>query len=146
LPERSSELKGLLARRRSVSGYRSIREPEVRLTAPLKKPRPWRGFFNGPGVRYVPHSAQTMPLVDCLLRGGSVRRKCGHLSPEDGMLDGKRYYRAFPDENPERSRVRAVLDTLQELETQFRKHITQYRPNRLDPKQGLGQTKQGRIR
>ena len=49
------------------------------------------------------------------------------------MLDGKRYYRAFPDENPERSRVRAVLDALQELETQFRKHITQYRPNRLDP-------------
>jgi hypothetical protein len=62
------------------------------------------------------------------------------------MLDGKRYYRAFPDENPERSRVSAVLDALQELETQFRKHITQYRANRLEPKQGLGQAKQGRIR
>ena len=52
----------------------------------------------------------------------------------------------FRMRNPERSRVRAVLDALQELETQFRKHITQYRPNRLEPKQGLGQTKQGRIR
>jgi hypothetical protein len=62
------------------------------------------------------------------------------------MLDGKRYYRAFPDENPERSRLRAMLDALQELEAQFRKHITQYRANRLEPKQELDQTERGRVR
>jgi hypothetical protein len=40
-------------------------------------------------------------------------------TPEDRMLDGKRYYGAFPDENPERPSVRAVLDALQKLEAQF---------------------------
>jgi hypothetical protein len=61
---------------------------------------------------------------------------------EDRMLDGKRYYRAFPDENPERPSVRAVLDALQKLEAQFRKHITQFRANQPEPKQ----TKQSRAR
>ena len=51
------------------------------------------------------------------------------------MLDGKRYYRAFPDENPERPSVRAVLDALQKLEAQFRKHITQFWANQPEPKQ-----------
>ena len=54
------------------------------------------------------------------------------------MLDGKRYYRAFPDENPERPSVRAVLDALQKLEAQFRKHITQFRANQPEPKQKSG--------
>ena len=62
------------------------------------------------------------------------------------MLDGKRYYRAFPDENPERPSVRAVLDALQKLEAQFRKHITQFRANKPKPKQESGQTKQSRAR
>ena len=65
---------------------------------------------------------------------------------EDRMLDGKRYYRAFPDENPERPSVRAVLDALQELEAQFRKHVTQFRANQPEPKQELDQTKQSRAR
>jgi hypothetical protein len=45
------------------------------------------------------------------------------------MLDGKRYYRAFPDENPERPNPRALLDALEELQVQFRKHISQFRAN-----------------
>lgn len=62
------------------------------------------------------------------------------------MLDGKRYYRAFPDENPERPSVRAVLDALQKLEAQFRKHITQFWANQPEPKQELDRTKQSRAR
>ncbi|HJX83819.1 MAG TPA: hypothetical protein VJ723_05710 [Candidatus Angelobacter sp.] len=51
------------------------------------------------------------------------------------MLDGKRYYRAFPDENPERPNPRALLDALEELQVQFRKHIRQFRANQPEPKQ-----------
>jgi hypothetical protein len=39
-----------------------------------------------------------------------------------------------------------MLDALQELEAQFRKHITQYRANRLEPNQELDQTERGRVR
>ncbi len=39
------------------------------------------------------------------------------------MLDGKRYYATFPDENPERPNTRAVLDALEQLEAQFRKQF-----------------------
>jgi hypothetical protein len=62
------------------------------------------------------------------------------------MLDGKRYYRAFPDENPERPSVRAVLDALQKVEVLFRKHITQFQANQPEPKQESDQTKQSRAR
>jgi hypothetical protein len=43
------------------------------------------------------------------------------------MLDGKRYYAAFPDENPERPIPRALLNALEKLEAQFRKHIKEFR-------------------
>ena len=148
MPERSNELKGLPGRSPSVWGYHSIHAPEVRLATPLKGLAPGGAFLIARGcvVCLIQHKLFLRRLFTSWRQCAPEGSRCGHLSPEDGMLDGKRYYRAFPDENPERSRVRAVLDTLQELETQFRKHITQYRPNRLDPKQGLGQTKQGRIR
>jgi hypothetical protein len=45
----------------------------------------------------------------------------------DRMLDGKRYYAAFPDENPERPIPQALLNALEELEAQFRKHIKEFR-------------------
>jgi hypothetical protein len=45
----------------------------------------------------------------------------------DRMLDGKRYYAAFPDENPERPIPRALLNALEKLEAQFRKHIKEFR-------------------
>ena len=45
----------------------------------------------------------------------------------DRMLDGKRYYAAFPDENPERPTPRALLNALEQLEAQFSKHITEFR-------------------
>jgi hypothetical protein len=45
----------------------------------------------------------------------------------DRMLDGKRYYAAFPDENPERPTPRALLNALEQLEAQFRKHIKEFR-------------------
>jgi hypothetical protein len=51
------------------------------------------------------------------------------------MLDGKRYYRAFPDENPERPNPRALLDALEELQAQFRKHIKQFRASQPELKQ-----------
>ena len=59
-----------------------------------------------------------------------------YLSPEaitilapigDRMLDGKRYYAAFPDENPERPIPHALLNALKKLEAQFRKHIKKFR-------------------
>ena len=43
------------------------------------------------------------------------------------MLDGKRYYAAFPDENPEiRLRMRTLFDLLKKLEKEFRQHIEQF--------------------
>ena len=39
------------------------------------------------------------------------------------MLDGKRYYLAFPDEDAElRPRIEAVLDALRKLDKAFREH------------------------
>ena len=44
------------------------------------------------------------------------------------MLDGKRYYADFPDEDPElRPRITAVLQALGEVEKVFRKHAEVYR-------------------
>jgi hypothetical protein len=43
------------------------------------------------------------------------------------MLDGKHYYAAFPDENPERPIPRALLNALEQLEAQFSKHIKEFR-------------------
>jgi len=43
------------------------------------------------------------------------------------MLDGKRYYAAFPDENSERLRIPSLLDALEKLEKEFRQHIVQIR-------------------
>jgi hypothetical protein len=96
------------------------------------------------------HSAPRNALMDCLRAKAKLAPRditiLARTTPEDRMLDGKRYYRAFPDENPERPSVRAVLDALQKLEAQFRKHITQYRANQPEPKQELDQTKQSRAR
>jgi hypothetical protein len=41
------------------------------------------------------------------------------------MLDSKRYYSVFPDENPQR--LRGLLDALDKLEKEFRLHIEQFR-------------------
>jgi hypothetical protein len=39
------------------------------------------------------------------------------------MLDGKRYYTVFPDEDPElQPRITAVLEALGKVEKTFRKH------------------------
>ena len=44
------------------------------------------------------------------------------------MLDGNRYYAAFPDENPEiRQRMRTLFDLLKKLEKGFRPCIEQFR-------------------
>ena len=49
------------------------------------------------------------------------------------MLDGKRYYAAFPDEDPElRPRIRAVLDGLGNLNKAFRQHLEAFQPHSLD--------------
>jgi hypothetical protein len=51
------------------------------------------------------------------------------------MLDGKRYYAAFPDEDPElRPRVRAVLDALANVNKAFRQHLEAFQPMDLDRK------------
>ncbi len=49
------------------------------------------------------------------------------------MLDGKRYYAAFPDEGPELlPRIRAVLDALGNLDKAFRQHLEAFRPTNPD--------------
>ena len=49
------------------------------------------------------------------------------------MLDGKRYYAMFPDEDPAlRPRIRAVLDALRNLDKAFRQHLEAFQPNNLD--------------
>jgi len=96
------------------------------------------------------HSAPRNALMDCLRAKAKLAPRditiLARTTPEDRMLDGKRYYGAFPDENPERPSVRAVLDALQKLEAQFCKHITQFRANQQEPEQELDQTKQSRAR
>jgi len=57
------------------------------------------------------------------------------------MLDGKRYYAVFPDENPElRPRIQSLLDALARLEKEFRRHIEQFR---VEPTQPEGTNKTG---
>ena len=51
----------------------------------------------------------------------------------EAMLDGKRYYAMFPDEDPElRPQIRAVLDALGNLDKAFRQHLEAFQPNNLD--------------
>ena len=48
------------------------------------------------------------------------------------MLDGKRYYADFPDEDPElRPRIAAVLQALGKVEKVFRKHAEVFRAEEL---------------
>ena len=43
------------------------------------------------------------------------------------MLDGKRYYAVFPDEDPKlRPRITAVLHALGNVEKAFRKHVESF--------------------
>jgi hypothetical protein len=56
------------------------------------------------------------------------------------MLDGKRYYASFPDENPERPKLRALIHALERLEEQFHKHF-KFRVRQSEPRQ---QTKKDR--
>jgi len=39
------------------------------------------------------------------------------------MLDGNRYYKAFPDERPTLSSLQALLDILERLEAEFRRYL-----------------------
>jgi hypothetical protein len=77
--------------------------------------------------------------MDCLPAKAKLAARditiLARTTPEDRMLDGKRYYRAFANENPERPNPRALLDALEELQVQFRKHIRQFRANQPEPKQ-----------
>jgi hypothetical protein len=77
--------------------------------------------------------------MDCLPAKAKLAARditiLARTAPEDRMLDGKRYYLAFPDEIPERPNPRALLDALEELQVQFRKHIRQFRANQPEPKQ-----------
>ena len=57
------------------------------------------------------------------------------------MLDGKRYYAMFPDEDPERRpRIRAVLDALGNLDKAFRKHFEAFQPKNLDRHSGVSRS------
>ena len=77
--------------------------------------------------------------MDCLPAKAKLAARditiLARTTPENRMLDGKRYYRAFPDENPERPNPRALLDALEELQAQFRKHIKQFRASQPELKQ-----------
>ena len=51
------------------------------------------------------------------------------------MLDGKRYFHAFPDENPEvRLRMQTLCVLLKKLEKEFRQHIEPFRMPQTDDK------------
>ena len=51
---------------------------------------------------------------------------------DPAMLDGKRYYADFPDEDPElRPRITAVLQALGKVEKVFRKHAEVFRAEEL---------------
>jgi hypothetical protein len=41
------------------------------------------------------------------------------------MLDGKRYYEAFPDEKPTLSSLHALLKALERLEGEFTRYVEQ---------------------
>ena len=44
------------------------------------------------------------------------------------MLDGKRYFAAFPDESPEiRQRMQTLSDLLKKLDKEFRTYLEQFR-------------------
>jgi hypothetical protein len=44
------------------------------------------------------------------------------------MLDGKRYFAAFPDKSPEiRQRMQTLSDLLKKLDKKFRPYIEQFR-------------------
>jgi hypothetical protein len=58
------------------------------------------------------------------------------------MLDGKRYYASFPDENPEKPKLRALIHALERLEAQFRKHF-KFCVRQSEPRQ-FERTKKGR--
>jgi hypothetical protein len=49
------------------------------------------------------------------------------------MLDGNRYYAAFPDENPEiQLRMQTLGDLLKKLDKEFRQHIEPFRMTQAD--------------
>jgi hypothetical protein len=49
------------------------------------------------------------------------------------MLDGNRYYAAFPDENPEiQLRMQTLGDLPKKLEKEFRQHIEPFRMTQAD--------------
>ncbi len=61
-----------------------------------------------------------------MIRGGHVRD--GRYAPGcwgTAMLDGDRYYRAFPDEKPTLSSLQALLAALARLEEEFRTYLEQ---------------------
>jgi hypothetical protein len=61
---------------------------------------------------------------------------CG-MSLGTTMLDGKRYYALFPDENPEmRQRMKRLFDALQKLEKEFRRHFEHFRGETTQPREG----------
>ncbi len=45
------------------------------------------------------------------------------------MLDGKRYYAAFPDEDPHKRCLLALLNALGKFEAEFRKKIQPFLDN-----------------
>jgi hypothetical protein len=53
------------------------------------------------------------------------------------MLDGKRYFAVFPDENPEiRLRMQTLFGLLKKLEKEFRQSIEQFRVEPTDEPNG----------
>jgi hypothetical protein len=58
------------------------------------------------------------------------------------MLDGKRYYAVFPDEDPElQPRIRAVLNALGKLDKAFRQHLEAFQPKNLYRGAGASQSR-----
>lgn len=49
------------------------------------------------------------------------------------MLDGKRYFAAFPDENPEiRLRIQTLGDLLKKLDKEVRQHLEPFQMTQVD--------------
>jgi hypothetical protein len=71
-------------------------------------------------------SEPSLDSLDKMIRAGaSDGRHAPLYRTRPAMLDGKRYYEAFPDEKPTLSSLHALLRTLEKLEGEFRKYVEQ---------------------
>ena len=126
VPQFSSLMPGLFG----STGVKPRRSAGLFIFAPLGRRR--RANVSGSGrFRAWPKSMslRSEPSLDSLDKMIRVRVSDGRDAPlyrtRQAMLDGKRYYEAFPDEKPTLSSLHALLKALAKLEGEFRRYVEQ---------------------